>query len=135
MRAHIATMPIPTPLPELADGQIAELADLLRTLGEPTRLRILLACLAQPASVGEIAARVDIPRSLVSHHLRMLRASCFLRSKRNGKQIIYSPADDRVRCILEDLVEHVAERPDETEHEQTVQHELREVPNRDKRRA
>ena len=135
MRAHIATMPVPTPLPELADGQIAELADILRTLGEPTRLRILLACLAQPASVGEIAARVDIPRSLVSHHLRMLRASCFLRSKRNGKQIIYSPADDRVRCILEDLVEHVVERPSETEQEHTVQHELREVPNRDKRRA
>ena len=59
MRAHIATMPVPTPLPKLADGQIAELADLLRTLGEPTRLRILFACLAQPASVGEIAARVQ----------------------------------------------------------------------------
>ena len=135
MRVHVATKPAPPLLLELTDGQTAELAELLRLLGEPTRLRILLACLAQPASVGEIAARVDIPRSLVSHHLRMLRASCFLRSKRNGKQIIYSPADDRVRCILEDLVEHVAERPDETEHEQTVQHELREVPNRDKRRA
>ena len=135
MRAHIATMPVPTPLPKLADGQIAELADILRTLGEPTRLRILFACLAQPASVGEIAARVDIARSLVSHHLRMLRASCFLRSKRNGKHIIYSPADDRVRCILEDLVAHVVQRPDETEYEHTVQHELREAPNRDKRRA
>ena len=135
MRVHVATKPAPPLLPELTNGQIAELAELLRLLGEPTRLRILLACLAQPASVGEIAARVDIPRSLVSHHLRMLRASCFLRSKRNGKQIIYSPADDRVRCILEDLVEHVVERPDETEHEHTVQHELREVPNRDKRRA
>ena len=120
MRVHVATKPAPALLPELTDGQTAELAELLRLLGEPTRLRILLACLAQPASVGEIAARVDIPRSLVSHHLRMLRASCFLRSKRNGKQIIYSPADDRVRCILEDLVDHVAERPDETEHEQTV---------------
>jgi DNA-binding transcriptional ArsR family regulator len=122
-------------LAELTDGQIAELAELLRLLGEPTRLRILLACLTQPASVGEIAARVDIPRSLVSHHLRMLRASRFLGSRRNGKQIIYSPADDRIRCILEDLVEHVIEQPNETEHEHTVQHELREAPNRDKRRA
>ena len=135
MRVHVATKPAPPLLPELTDGQTAELAELLRLLGEPTRLRILLACLAQPASVGEIAARVDIPRSAVSHHLRMLRASCFLRSKRNGKQIIYSPADDRVRCILEDLVEHVVERPDETGHEPTIQHELREAPNRNKRRA
>jgi len=103
---------------------------LLRLLGEPTRLRILLACLAQPASVGEFAARLGIPRSLVSHHLRMLRASRFLGSRRNGKQIIYSPADDRIRCILEDLVEHVVERPDEREHGHTVQQELRDVANR-----
>ncbi len=126
MRAHVATKPLPAPLPELEDQQIAELAELLRLLGEPTRLRILLACLAQPASVGEIAARVDIPRSLVSHHLRMLRASRFLRSTRNGKQIIYSPVDDRVRCILEDLVGHVVEPPDEKEHGQTVQSDTRE---------
>jgi DNA-binding transcriptional ArsR family regulator len=135
MRAHVATNTLPLPLPELEDQQIVELAELLRLLGEPTRLRILLACLAEPASVGEIAARVDIPRSLVSHHLRMLRASRFLRSKRNGKQIIYSPDDDRVRCILEDLVEHVVEQPDQKNQGQTVQHDGREIPAREKGRA
>lgn len=113
MRTHIATMSLPPPLPALEGAQIAELAELLRLLGEPTRLRILLACLTEPASVGDIAARVNIPRSLVSHHLRMLRAGRFLRSTRNGKQIIYSPVDDRIRCILQDLVEHVVEAADE----------------------
>lgn len=113
MRTHIATMLLPPPLPTLEGAQIAELAELLRLLGEPTRLRILLACLTEPASVGDIAARVNIPRSLVSHHLRMLRAGRFLRSTRNGKQIIYSPVDDRIRCILQDLVEHVVEAADE----------------------
>ena len=130
MRVHVATKPAPPLLLELTDGQTAELAELLRLLGEPTRLRNLLACLTLPASVGEISARVDIPRSLVSHHLRMLRATRFLGSRRNGKQIIYSPADDRIRCILEDLVEHVVERPDEREHGHTVQQELRDVANR-----
>ncbi len=105
---------------KMADEQIAEIAELLRLLGETTRLRILLACLADPGSVGEIAARIDIPRSLVSHHLRMLRASRFLRSMRNGKRIIYSPIDDRIRCILEDLVEHIVEPPDEQDYGQTV---------------
>lgn len=106
-------MLLPPPLPTLEGAQIAELAELLRLLGEPTRLRILLACLTEPASVGDIAARVNIPRSLVSHHLRMLRAGRFLRSTRNGKQIIYSPVDDRIRCILQNLVEHVVEAADE----------------------
>jgi ArsR family transcriptional regulator, lead/cadmium/zinc/bismuth-responsive transcriptional repressor len=102
-------------LSALADEQITELAELLRLLGEPTRLRVLLACLAEPGSVGEIAARVGVARSLVSHHLRMLRASRFLRSRRNGKQIIYATVDDRVRCILEDLVEHVVAPAQATE--------------------
>lgn len=109
MRAYIVPKISPPRLPDLDDEQVFELAELLRLLGEPTRLRVLMACLAEPASVGELAARTAISRSLVSHHLRMLRASRFLRATRNGKQIIYLPVDDRVRCILEDLAEHVVE--------------------------
>lgn len=109
MSTYVSTNISAPAAPQLEDAQIAELAEILRLLGEPTRLRILLACLSESGSVGEIAARVAIPRSLVSHHLRVLRASRFLHSTRNGKQIIYAPVDDRVRCILEDLVEHVVE--------------------------
>ncbi|TXH38869.1 MAG: ArsR family transcriptional regulator [Rhodospirillaceae bacterium] len=107
--------PIPEAIPKLNDDQIAEVAEILRLLGEASRLRILLACLAEPASVGELALRVGIPRSLVSHHLRILRASRLLRATRNGKQMIYSPIDDRVRCIVTDLAAHVLEVPDEQE--------------------
>jgi DNA-binding transcriptional ArsR family regulator len=98
---------------------VGEFAELLRLLGEPTRLRVLFACLAQPAAVGEIAARVNLPRSLVSHHLRLLRASRFLSATRNGKQMIYASVDDRVRCILVDLVGHGVKplADDEDDHE------------------
>lgn len=94
-------------LPALSPAQIMEMANLLRLLGEPSRLRILLACLAAPAAVGELAARVGMPRALVSHHLRLLRAHRLLRTEKSGKQVIYSPQDDRVRCILVDLANHV----------------------------
>lgn len=113
MHANIAAKLSPDWLPDLDEEQVVELAELLRLLGEPTRLRVLLACLAQSGSVGELAERTSIARSLVSHHLRMLRASRFLRSTRSGKQVIYSPVDDRVRCILEDLVGHVIEVSDD----------------------
>lgn len=109
MRANVTAKLSPEWLPDLGEEQVVELAELLRLLGEPTRLRVLLACLAQAGAVGELAARTSISRSLVSHHLRMLRASRFLRATRHGKQIVYSPGDDRVRCILEDLVEHVVD--------------------------
>jgi len=107
--------PFPYLIPDLSGDQIAETAEILRLLGEPSRLRILLACLSEPAPVGEIAERLGMARSLVSHHLRMLRASRLLRSARSGKQIIYSAADDRVRCIVADLAGHVVEIEDKDE--------------------
>ena len=106
---------MPEELPSLSPEQIAEVADVLRLLGEPSRLRILLACLTEPAPVGELAARVRIPRSLVSHHLRLLRASRLLRAERRGKQVIYSPLDERVRCIVVDLAHHVLIEPEDGE--------------------
>ena len=107
MRTRVVTKTLPATVPALNDEQVVEIAEILRMLGEPSRLRILLACLAEPASVGEIAVRAGVPRSLTSHHLRMLRASRLLRATRNGKQMIYAPVDDRVRCIVIDLAAHV----------------------------
>ncbi len=106
---------VPEALPSLRPEQIAEVAEILRLLGEPSRLRVLLACLAAPAPVGELAARLAMPRSLVSHHLRLLRASRLLRAERSGKQIIYTPLDDRVRCIVVDLAHHVLTEPESEE--------------------
>jgi DNA-binding transcriptional ArsR family regulator len=103
---------VPEELPALNPEQIAEVADVLRLLGEPSRLRILFACLAEPAPVGQLAERVRIPRALVSHHLRLLRASRLLRSERHGKQVIYAPLDERVRCIVVDLAQHVVRKPE-----------------------
>jgi ArsR family transcriptional regulator, lead/cadmium/zinc/bismuth-responsive transcriptional repressor len=111
MNQRVVTKVIPSALGPLSDEQISELAELLRLLGEPTRLRVLFACLSQPASVGEIAARANLPRGLASHHLRVLRAGLFLRATRNGKQIIYAPRDERVLCILADLIGHIVEPP------------------------
>jgi DNA-binding transcriptional ArsR family regulator len=93
----------------LADEHAAELADLFRLLGDPTRLRIVLTCLDAPTPVGEIADRLDLSASLVSHHLRLLRAARIVRSERHGKQVFYAAADDHVRCVVVDMLEHVAE--------------------------
>ena len=101
---------VPEELPSLDPEQIAEVADILRLLGEPSRLRILLACLAEPAPVGEVQERVRMPRALVSHHLRLLRASRLLRAERRGKLVISAPVDERVRFIVVDLAHHVLRR-------------------------
>ena len=74
MKAHVVTKTLPSDLGPLKDAQVAEIAEFLRLLGEPTRLRVLLACLAEPAPVGEIAARVNLPQGLAAF---MQRFDCY----------------------------------------------------------
>ena len=95
-----------TPLPEHA---IAQLADLFHLLGDPTRLRIVLACLDAPIAVGDIAAALQLSSSLVSHHLRLLRAARIVKAERHGKQVFYSAADAHISTVLADMLEHIAE--------------------------
>ncbi len=95
--------------PTLDEGQTAELAEMFHLLGDATRLGIVLACLAGPVSVSALAGRIGASPSLVSHHLRLLRAARILRAERRGKQVFYSAADDHIRTVLTDMIEHVAE--------------------------
>ncbi len=97
----------------LDDDQTAELAEIFHLLGEPTRLRIVVCCLAGPVSVSALAERIGASPSLVSHHLRLLRAARILRAERRGKQVFYSAADEHIRTVLGDMIEHVAEPADD----------------------
>jgi DNA-binding transcriptional ArsR family regulator len=91
------------------DDWVDQLADLFHLLGDPTRLRIVIACLAQPTSVGEIAGSLDLSSSLVSHHLRLLRAARVVKAERQGKQVFYSAADAHISALLANMAEHIAE--------------------------
>ncbi len=92
-----------------ADSSVAELADLFRLLGDATRLRIVLACLDLPIAVNDIAGKLDLSNSLVSHHLRLLRAARIVKADRQGKQVFYSAADQHISGVLADMLEHIAE--------------------------
>lgn len=91
------------------DASVAELADLFHLLGDPTRLRIVLACLEQPIAVSDIAGSLQLSSSLVSHHLRLLRGARIVKSERQGKQVFYSTADAHISGVLRDMLEHIAE--------------------------
>jgi DNA-binding transcriptional ArsR family regulator len=97
--------------PDEPDHAIAQVADLFHLLGDPTRLRIVLACLQHPTAVGEIAAALALSSSLVSHHLRLLRAARIVKAERQGKQVFYSAADAHISTLLANIFEHIAEAP------------------------
>ena len=92
-----------------SDAQISVIAETYRLLGDPTRLRVLLACLAEPIAVGDIAKAVNASPSLVSHHLRLLRGARLVRGTRRNKQVFYETADDHIAHMLTDMIEHAME--------------------------
>jgi DNA-binding transcriptional ArsR family regulator len=97
------------------DSSVAELSDLFRLLGDPTRLRIVLACVEKAIAVGDIAAQLDLSGSLVSHHLRLLRAARIVKADRQGKQVFYTAADQHISRVLADMLEHIAEEQTESD--------------------
>ena len=60
-----------------------------------------------PTATG--AATLELSSSLVSHHLRLLRAARIVKSERQGKQVFYSAADAHISGVLHDMLEHIAE--------------------------
>ena len=95
------------------DRVTTDVADIFKQLGDASRLRIVLCCMDGDVCVTDIAERLRLSPSLVSHHLRLLRAARLVRAERRGKQVYYSLADSHVRSVLTDMVEHVSERYEE----------------------
>jgi DNA-binding transcriptional ArsR family regulator len=93
----------------LSADQTQELAETFRLLGDPTRLAILLAVADDPRPVGAVAESLRQSSSLVSHHLRLLRAARLVRAERQGKQVFYTLADEHVRTVIHDMAAHVRE--------------------------
>jgi DNA-binding transcriptional ArsR family regulator len=112
MASSLASATASTPFASFDDRSvdaIVPLADLFRLLGDPTRLRIVLACLDERRAVGAIAQALGLSPSLVSHHLRLLRAARIVRAERQGKQVFYLAADRHISAMLTGMLEHVAE--------------------------
>jgi ArsR family transcriptional regulator, lead/cadmium/zinc/bismuth-responsive transcriptional repressor len=99
-------------LHRLNDDQIYELAEMFRLMSDPSRLSIILSCLSEKVSVGDMAQRLRLSPSLVSHHLRLLRAARLLQADRQGRQVFYQVTDEHVLRMLGDMVAHVAEEHD-----------------------
>jgi len=85
------------------------LAEIFHLLGDASRLRIIYACLDAPVSAGVLARNLGLSASLVSHHLRLLKAARILVGDRRGRQIFYGATDDHIRDMVRDMVIHIKE--------------------------
>ncbi len=93
----------------LKDEEYTSLSKVFKVLGDEGRLRMVMACMAEPRAVCCLSEVAGLSQSLTSHHLRALRDMRILRSTRKGRQIFYELDDDHIRHVLQDLIVHVRE--------------------------
>ncbi len=91
------------------EKKLYDMTDFFRVLGDPTRVKILLQLFDREFCVGELASRLNMTDSAVSHQLQILKSGRLVKKRRDGKMMIYAIADSHVRSIIAQGWEHIAE--------------------------
>jgi DNA-binding transcriptional ArsR family regulator len=92
---------------ELSLDEFVRLAELYKNFSDPTRLKILYELSHGELYVQEIATRLGMSQSAISHQLRILRNVRLVKFKKEGKGVRYALDDDHVEDILRIGAEHV----------------------------
>lgn len=91
------------------ETELYDLAELFKIFGDTTRIRILFALSEGEVCVGDLVDALNMTQSAISHQLKILKQSKLVKSRRDGKSMFYSLADEHVQTILEMGLEHIEE--------------------------
>ncbi|HEY2984225.1 MAG TPA: metalloregulator ArsR/SmtB family transcription factor [Jatrophihabitantaceae bacterium] len=93
-----------------AATRLEEAGQLLRVLAAPIRLAVIEQLADGPRCVHELVESLGASQSLVSQHLRVLRAARLVTSERRGREIAYALTDNQVAHIVRDAIIHTSGR-------------------------
>ena len=85
------------------------IAELFKGFADPTRVHILSLLAQEELCVTDISEKVALSQSAISPPLRILKQMQLIKFRRDGKNILYTLADDHVKTILQMGLEHVLE--------------------------
>lgn len=91
------------------EEKLYDLAELFKVFGDSTRVKILCVLFEAEMCVCDIAELLNMSQSAISHQLRVLKQSKLVKNRREGKTIFYSLADEHVRTIFDQGMEHITE--------------------------
>jgi DNA-binding transcriptional ArsR family regulator len=91
------------------DEALLELSELFKTFGDSTRIRILFCLFIDEMCVCDISNLLGMSQSAISHQLALLKRQKLIKARRDGKAVFYSLADDHVRTIIDQGMDHVTE--------------------------
>ena len=91
------------------ETELYDLAELFKVFGDSTRIRLVFVLGEAQVGVCDLAQARGMTQSAISHQLRILKQNKLVKSRREGKSVFYSLADDHVRTIIEMGREHIEE--------------------------
>ncbi|WP_244833790.1 metalloregulator ArsR/SmtB family transcription factor [Clostridium sp. BJN0001] len=95
---------------EIPDDEILyDLAELFKTFGDSTRVKIICALFQSEMCVCDLASVLSLSQSAVSHQLRILKQTRLVKFRRNGKVVYYSLDDDHIKEIFNQGFNHITE--------------------------
>jgi ArsR family transcriptional regulator len=86
-----------------------DLAELYKVFGDSTRIKILYVLFESEVCVCDIANILGMSMSAISHQLRVLKQARLVKYRRDGKTVFYSLADEHVKSILAQGMDHISE--------------------------
>ena len=96
-------------LGKMRQEELEVLSELFRSFGDPSRIRIMNVLARGEICVGDLADALEMSQSAISHQLNVLKRSKLVKSRREGKSVFYSLADNHVRTIIAQGMEHIEE--------------------------
>lgn len=92
-----------------SEERLYDLSELYKVFGDSTRIKILYVLFEAEMCVCDIATLLGMTVSAISHQLRVLKNARLVKYRRDGKAIFYSLADEHVRSIVAQGMEHIME--------------------------
>ncbi|WP_163098993.1 ArsR/SmtB family transcription factor [Peribacillus alkalitolerans] len=96
----------PEPSHSLDEETLFIVSQTFKALADPTRIRILHLLFNGEHSVNDIAEKLSLHQSTVSHQLRFLKNFRLVKFRREGTTLFYSCDDNHVMDILKQTIEH-----------------------------
>ena len=93
----------------ISERELDRLSLTYKVLGDPNRLKIVMALRNVEMCVCDLAAFIGLSESAVSHQLRRLKDLALVKSRRDGQIMYYALDDEHVSGLLEVGLEHVRE--------------------------
>ena len=91
------------------NDKINEMCDFFKALSDPTRMKIVLTISSGEICVNDIAAKINMTKSAVSHQLAYLKRLRLIKNRKEGKEVFYSLDDEHVNLLINSAWEHVNE--------------------------